>query len=120
MDEAPSNSSTRSATPLPASPGQTDAVRYEYVRNGMGNLFLACEPLTGWRHVAVTERRARRIWAHVIRYLVRRAFPRRRARWCWSWTNLTPTRPSLYEAFPPAEAKRMAAKLEIHHTPKHG
>jgi len=106
--------------PEPVAPGQPAREDYEYVRGGVCNLFLACEPLRGWRHVTVSERRARVDFAHVIQDLVNVQYPQAE-RLVLVMDNLnTHTIASLYEAFPAAEARRLAAKLEIHHTPKHG
>jgi hypothetical protein len=102
---------------LPGHPAQED---HEYVREGVVNLFLVCEPLRGWRHVLVSERRTRLDFAHCIQDLVDSHFPLAE-RIILVMDNLnTHTLASLYEAFRPAEAKRLADKLEIHYTPKHG
>jgi len=106
--------------PLPMRPG--DAGRYdgEYVRNGTANLFIASEPLAGWRHVEVTGRRTRADFAHFVRDLVDGRY-RDAERVVLVMDNLnTHTTGSLYEAFEPAEARRIADKLEIHYTPRHG
>jgi len=109
--------------PRPASsvaPGRPRRVDYEYERNGVANLFLFCEPLGGRRWVEVTERRTRTDWADQIKDLVDRRYPDAE-RIVLVMDNLNTHSPaSLYEAFAPAEAKRLADKLEIHHTPKHG
>jgi len=106
--------------PQPAAPGRPARVDSEYVRNGTANLFLACEPLAGWRHVAVTAHRKRADWAHFVRDLVDGRY-RDAERVVLVLDQLnTHSTASLYAAFPPAEAQRIAAKLEIHHTPKHG
>jgi len=106
--------------PLPPAPGQPKREDYEYGRRGTVNLFMCCEPLVGWRHVAVTERRTRVDWAHVVKDLVDVRYPNAE-RIVLVLDNLNTHSPaSLYEAFAPAEAKRIADKLEIHYTPKHG
>jgi hypothetical protein len=93
---------------------------YEYEREGTANLFLACEPLRGWRHVAVTARRTAADWAQFIRDLVDMHYPAAE-RIVLVLDNLNTHRPaSLYEAFAPAEARRILERLEIHYTPKHG
>ena len=90
-----------------------------YERGGVVNLFLFCEPLHARRWVDVTEHRTRVDWAHQIKELVNVRYPDAE-RIVLVMDNLnTHTPASLYEAFPPAEAKRLAEKLEIHHTPKH-
>jgi hypothetical protein len=107
-------------TPLPVAPGQPAREDYEYVRNGVANLFLVTEPLRGWRQVTVTDQRTAVDFAHVIRDLVDVRYPKAE-RIVLVMDNLnTHTPASLYQAFPPAEARRLAQKLEIHYTPKHG
>ncbi len=106
--------------PQPAAPGRAARQDYEYARGGVCNLFLVTEPLRGWRHVTVSDRRTRLDWAHCVRDLVDVHYPDAE-RIVLVLDNLnTHTPASLYEAFAPAEAKRLADKLEIHHTPKHG
>ena len=106
--------------PLPLVPGHPAKEDYEYERRGVVNLFLVCEPLRGWREVLVSDRRTRIDWAHCIRELVDVHYPDAE-RIVLVQDNLnTHTPASLYEAFPPAEAKRLADKLELHYTPKHG
>ena len=84
----------------------------------MASLFLACEPLAGWRHLAVTDHRCRSDWALFIRALLE---GRDREAEKLVLDQLNSHAPaSRYEAFPPEEAKRLADRLEIHHTPKHG
>jgi hypothetical protein len=111
-----------SREPLPMARSAGAVARYDhvYVRNGTANLFLACEPLAGWRHVAVTEHRRRADWALFIRSLLEDRY-REAERVVLIMDQLNTHSPvSLYEAFPPEEAKRLADRLEIHHTPKHG
>ncbi len=106
--------------PLPMRPGAAERVDHVYVRNGVASLFLACEPLAGWRHVGVTDHRRRRDWACFIRALLDGRY-RTAERVVLVMDQLnTHSAASLYEAFPPAEAKRLADRLDIHHTPKHG
>jgi hypothetical protein len=104
----------------PVAPGTPAREDYEYLRGGVVNLFLVCEPLRGWRHVMVSDRRTRLDFAFCIKDLVDVQYPGAE-RIVLVLDNLnTHTPASLYEAFPPAEAKRLADKLEIHYTPKHG
>ena len=104
---------------LPAQPGRPRRQDYEYRRGGTRNLFLFCEPLAGWRHVAVTERRTMEDFAHQMRWLVDVAYPDATVIRV-VLDNLNTHRPaSLYETFPAAEARRIAKRLEFHHTPKH-
>ncbi len=101
-------------------PGHPAHVDYEYRRLGTANLFLFCEPLRGWRRVQVTARRTKVDWAHAIRELVELYYPDAE-RIVLVLDNLNTHSPaSLYQAFPPAEARRLAERLEIHYTPKHG
>jgi hypothetical protein len=105
--------------PLPARFGRAAREDYEYVRSGVCNLFLAVEPLRGWRTVAVTERRTRRDWAHFMRELADH-YPAAE-RIVVVLDNLNTHGPaSFYEAFPPAEAHALARRFEFHHTPPHG
>lgn len=106
--------------PLPAKPGKERREDSEYERHGTANLFMLYAPLEGWRHVAVTERRTAVDFAHVIKDLIDVQFPGAETIVLVMDNLNTHTAASLYEAFPPAEARRLAAKLEIHFTPKHG
>ena len=120
MDEASKQLVGETRTPLPARPGDTAHEDYEYVRNGVANLFMFYAPLAGWRHVQVTERRTRLERAHAMRDLVDLHFPTAtKIRLVCDNLN-THTAGSLYEAFPPEEARRILDRLELHHTPKHG
>jgi len=106
--------------PLPAKPGRPERFDYEYQRKGTRNLFLFFQPLIGWRHVKVTERRTKIDFAHCIKYLVDDIFPDA-DKVILVLDNLNTHGPaSLYEAFEPAEAKRIVDRLEFHYTPKHG
>ncbi len=106
--------------PLPPAPGRPAREDYEYTREGVCNLFLVTEPLRGWRHATLSDRRTRLDFAHCIKELVEVHYPRAE-KIVLVLDNLnTHTPASLYEAFPPAEAKRLTERLEIHYTPKHG
>jgi transposase len=106
--------------PLAVCPGHPARYDYEYERNGTANLFIVSEPLAGWRHISVTERRTKIDWAHCIKELVDLHYPKAE-RIVLVMDNLnTHTPAALYEAFTPLEARRIASKLEIHYTPKHG
>lgn len=106
--------------PLPMKPGQVAKEDYEYERNGTANLFMLFEPLRGWRHVKVTAQRTKIDFALVIRELLDEHFPDA-DQVVLVMDNLNTHKPaSLYEAFEPAEARRLIERLEIHHTPKHG
>ena len=104
----------------PPRPGSAMAYDYEYQRNGVSNLFMLFAPLEGWRRVEVTDRRTKVDWAEVVRKLVDEDYPDRE-RIVLVMDNLNTHHPaSLYEAFEPSEARRIAERLEIHYTPKHG
>jgi transposase len=106
--------------PLALSPGRPARYDYEYEREGTANLFIVCEPLAAWRHISVTQRRTKLDWAHCIKELVDLHYPHAE-KIVLVLDNLnTHTPAALYEAFVPAEARRIARKLEIHYTPKHG
>lgn len=120
LDEASLQLLSDARAPLPPEPGQVERFDSEYVREGTRNLFLLFEPLAGWRHVEVTERRTRIEFAHVVRSLVDERYPEaERIVLVLDQLN-THSAASLYQAFPPEEAKRLMQKVEIHHTPKHG
>jgi hypothetical protein len=120
LDEASKQLVAETRTPVPTGPGQPARVDYEYERQGTANLFMGCEPLAGQRHVRVTERRTAVDCAETIRLLVDEWYPQAE-KVVLVMDNLnTPKAASLYEAFAPAEARRLLEKLEIHHTPKHG
>jgi DDE superfamily endonuclease len=120
LDEASKQLIGQTRCPAPVAPGRVAREDYEYVRNGTANLFMAFEPLAGNRHVKVTDRRTRKDWAWCVKELVDEWYPRAQ-KIVLVMDNLnTHGLPSLYEAFEPVEAKRLADKLEIHYTPKHG
>jgi len=105
---------------LPLAPGHVECRDYEYERHGTANLFVLVEPLAGWRHVEVTERRTKRDYAKVLRYLVEERYPDAECI-CLVQDNLnTHSAGALYETFPPQQARRILSRLEFHYTPKHG
>jgi hypothetical protein len=105
---------------LPARPGQPARIDSEYQRQGRANLFLWCAPHLGQRQIVVTAQRTQRDWARQMRALVDEHFPTAE-RIVVVLDNLnTHTPAALYATFPPAEAKRIWDKLELHYTPKHG
>ena len=120
MDEVSKQLVGETRTPIPAAPGQPERFDYEYVRHGVANLFIFFEPLAGWREVKVTERRTMVDWAEAIRELVDVHYPEAETIVLVMDNLNTHSIGSLYEAFPPEEAFRLAQKLEIHYTPKHG
>lgn len=106
--------------PVEAAAGRPRRYDYEYKRNATRNLFMICEPQTGWRQVEVTERRTKQDFAHQMKWLVDERYPEA-AVIRVILDNLNTHGPgSLYEAFEPAEARRLVEKLEFHYTPKHG
>jgi len=120
LDERPVQLLADVREPLPASPGVPAREDYEYERRGTANLFLWYEPLRSHRHVEATEHRCRDDWAHCIKDLVDVHYPDAE-KIVLVMDNLNIHSPgSLYVAFEPEEAKRLADRLEIHYTPKHG
>ena len=120
MDETSKQLVEEVQDPIPAAPGQVRRYDYEYERNGTRNLFLFCEPLAGWRHVEVTERRTCQDFAEQLRWLVDEAYPEAvKVRVVADNLN-THRGASLYQAFAPEEARRIAKRVEFHYTPKHG
>jgi DDE superfamily endonuclease len=120
MDEQPVQLVKETRRPLPAAPGKPEKVDYEYERNGTANIFMFTEPLNGTRHVHVTEHRTAVDWAHEIRDLLEVDYPTaERVRLVCDNLN-THGIGSLYEAFPPEQARELVTRLELHHTPKHG
>jgi len=120
MDESSKQLLAETRTPLPPQPGQLQRYDYEYSRNGVATLFVAFEPLAGWRHVEVTRQRTRQDWARFVRDLLDVRYAQAE-RVILVMDNLnTHSGASLYETFPPEEAWRLLQRLEIHYTPKHG
>ena len=120
MDETSKQQVKETRVSRPAAPGSVSAYDYEYERNGVSSLFMLFAPLEGWRRVEVRERRTKVDWAHVIKRLVDEDYADRE-RIVLVMDNLNTHKfGSLYEAFEPAEARRIAERLEIHYTPKHG
>ena len=106
--------------PIPAKPGQPARHDYEYERNGTANLFMLFAPLQGWRHVEVTDRRTAVDYAQMLKALSDTHFPAA-SKIVLVQDNLSTHKPaSLYEAFPPAEARRLVERFEWHFTPTHG
>lgn len=120
MDESSKQLLGEVRTPVPGEPGQPRRYDSEYQRNGTQNLFVAFAPLQGWRDVCVTDRRTKQDWAHYMQALVDVHFPDAEVITVVLDNLNTHTLASLYEAFAPAEARRIARKLDVHYTPKHG
>jgi len=107
-------------TSLPAKPGRVERYDYEYQRNGVRNLNIFFEPFIGQRHVKITARRTMQDFALCMQWLVDEIHPEAELIRV-ILDNLNTHKPaSLYETFPPAEARRILKKLEFHYTPKHG
>lgn len=120
LDETSRQLLSEKRQPLPCAPGEVAKVDYEYKREGTRNIFMICEPQTGWRHAAVTERRTKIDFAEQIKWLVEERYPEADVIRLVLDNLNTHCPGSLYEAFEPREAKRLLEKLEFHYTPKHG
>jgi hypothetical protein len=105
---------------LPAVPGHAERIDYEYERLGTANLFFFVEPLSGWRHVEMTERRTKMDYAQCLRWLVDTVYPHAEYIRLVQDNLNTHTAAALYEAFEPAVARRILQRFEFHYTPKHG
>ena len=108
------------ATPVLASPGQVAHYDYEYVRNGVANIFMISEPLAGQREVEVTDRRTKKDYALCLRKIADEMYPDAEVVVLVQDNLNTHSPASLYEAFEPAEARRLMNRFEVHYTPKHG
>jgi hypothetical protein len=106
--------------PLPVRPGRSAKEDCEYIRGGVANMFMAFEPLAGWRHVEVTQRKTSVDFAQLLRALSDQYYPhaQRLVLVCDNLSTHTPA--ALYEAFTPEEAMRLSKRFEWHYTPKHG
>ena len=120
LDETSKQQVKETRLPRPPRPGAAGVHDYEYERNGVSNLFMLFAPLEGWRRAEVTDRRTKSDWARVVKQLVDEDYADK-DRIVLVMDNLNPHHPaSLYEAFELAEARRIAERLEIHYTLKHG
>jgi len=120
LDEAGKQLISETRTPMPLRPGQPARYDAVYKREGVRQLFMIFEPLRGWRHVAIRERKAAVDWAEVIAEVLEVHYPAAR-RVCLVMDNLnTHAGGSLYQAFAPERARQLCRRLEIHYTPKHG
>jgi hypothetical protein len=120
MDESNKQLVSEVKVPIPCEPGKPLRVDDEYIRNGVADIFMAVEPLTGKRYVAITERRTMVDWANFLKDLLDEKYPSAE-KVVLVMDNLnTHGIASFYEAFQPEEAFRLAQRLEIHFTPKHG
>ena len=120
LDETSKQLVGETRTPVPAAPGQVAQYDYEYVRNGVANLFMIFEPPAGQRDVVVTDRRTKKDYAECLRRIADEMYPDADVIVLVQDNLNTHTPGSLYERFDPAEAKRLADRFEMHYTPKHG
>lgn len=120
FDETTKQLVKETITPLPAMAGQPERIDYEYERNGTANLFMVCEPMSGWRNVEVTQQRTAIDYAHQLKAIVDDFYPQA-LKITLVQDNLNTHSPaSLYKAFAPEEARRILERLEFCYTPKHG
>lgn len=120
MDESSKQLVGEVHEPIPCKPGQPMRMDDEYVRKGVVEIFMEVEPLAGKRHVAITERRTRKDWASLIKQMLDERYPDAiKVRLVMDNLN-THNIASLYETFEPQDARRLADRLDIHYTPKHG
>jgi len=120
LDETSKQLVEHTRVPIPASSGCVARVDDEYKRCGTANIFAAVEPLTGWCLLQATDRRTNVDMARFLRRLAEEAFPNATAIVLVMDNLSTHTLSCLYEAFSPVEARRLAERFEVHHTPKHG
>ena len=120
MDEKPYQLLDDVREPLPMRPGSTEKADSEYQRNGTCSIFIFTEPLNGWRFADASPHRTKKDWAHRVKWLLDEQYPDAE-KVALTMDNLnTHTLSSLYETFSPEEAFRLAQRLELHYTPKHG
>ena len=120
FDETTTQLLAETRAPLQARPGRPRREDYEYVRAGTCNLFLTCGPKDRWRRVAITQKRTMQDFAHRMRWLMDEAYPDVPVIRLVMENLNTHRMASLYETFPAPEARRIAKRQELHHTPKHG
>lgn len=120
MDEMPRQLLNEVREPLPTRPGREARYDYHYERNGVVNLFMFFEPLGGWREVIVRDQRTKMDWAACVRQLLEEHYPEAEQVVLVMDNLNTHKLSSLYEAFEPTEARRLAERLDIHYTPEHG
>lgn len=120
MDEQPRQLIKETRMPIPLAPGEPAKHDYEYERNGTANIFMFVEPLGSWRKANVRERKTGIDWAHEIKELLDVDYPEAEKVILVCDNLNTHKIASLYEAFAPEKARRLARRLEIHYTPKHG
>ena len=120
MDEKPYQLLDEVREPISMKPGKVEKVDNEYLRKGTCSIFIFTEPLANWRHVNASEHRTKKDWAHQVKWVLDIQYPNAE-KVAFVMDNLnTHVISSLYETFPPEEAFRLAQRIEIHYTPKHG
>lgn len=120
LDESSKQLLAETREPIPMKQGRPARADYEYQRNGMANLFMVFAPLEGWRHIKVTDQRTAVDYARMLKDIADNHFPEAQ-KIVLVQDNLNTHKPaSLYEAFPPQEARRLVERYEWHYTPKHG
>ena len=120
LDECSKQLLDETREPIPMVQGRVARHDYEYQRNGTANLFMVFAPLEGWRHVKVTDQRTAIDYAHMLKEIADKHFSKAK-KIVLVQDNLNTHKPaSLYEAFPPEEARRLVERFEWHYTPKHG
>ena len=120
MDEKPYQLLDEARKPIPMKPGNLKCIDNEYIRHGTCSIFVFTQPLAGWRHVKVSERRTRIDWANQIKELLEVHYPDTPLIKLVMDNLNTHSIASLYQAFPAEKARELAKRLEIHYTPKHG
>jgi len=120
LDETSKQLIAETRAPINMKEGWKARFDYEYERNGTANLFMMFAPLEGWRHVKVTDRHTAVDYAGALKDLADIHFPKAKKIILVQDNLNTHTKASLYEAFPAAEARRLAERFEFHYTPKHG
>jgi hypothetical protein len=120
LDEKPVVLHEQTRSVLPLAPGRPERRDYEYIRRGTANLFVVVEPLAGWRHVTPTAQRTKVDYARQLQWLADEVYPEAEYIRLVQDNLNTHLLASLYEVFPPAEARRIASRFEVHYTPKHG
>lgn len=120
LDETSKQLLAETRLPIPMKPGRPARFDYEYERNGTANLFMMFAPLEGWRHVEVTDRHTAVDYAHVLKDLADVHFASAKTIVMVQDNLGIHSKASLYQAFPPAEARRLVERFEWHYTPKHG
>lgn len=120
MDESPKQLIGETRVPIKMREGTEKRMDYEYKRNGVCNIFIANEPLAGKRYVKITKRKTKKDWAVFIGEIADKEYPHANKITLVMDNLNTHKASSLYEAFPPEEAKRIWDRFEFIYTPKHG